>query len=269
MTKLPVQVPDYHIHTKLCGHASGEMEDYVREAERRGLSEIGFSDHMPLIHMEPGSLTMEKEQLPLYVDEVLRLKDRWKIPAIKLGLEVDYIPGQEEEVAGILDRYEFDFVHGGVHFLGDWIVDHPDQVSEFDRRDLRKVHEDYFRLVTGAAGTGLFDVIPHMDVIKKFGHRTGSDILSVVAPAIEAISQGGLCVEVSTAGLRKPVREIYPSREILEACFEARIPITLGSDAHTPQDVAHKFEKLLDLVRSVGYREVMSFSGRTHAPVAI
>ncbi len=200
MAPTALQVPDYHIHTSLCGHASGEMEEYVREAGRVGLSEIGFSDHMPLLHTREPSLTMAIGELAGYVESVLHLKGSCKGPEIKLGLEADYIPGQERQVEELLSRYPFDYVYGSVHYLGQWLVDHPAHTAEFDRRGIRKTYEDYFARVTGAARCGLFDCIGHLDVVKKFGHRLDEGLLEIVGPALGAIRDAGICIEVSPAG---------------------------------------------------------------------
>lgn len=267
------KLADYHIHTARCGHAEGTMEQYVERALGLGLAEIGFSDHIPLYFFPPErrdpTLAMPEEQLPEYVESVLRLRDRYPQIPIRLGLEADYVPGHEEQLARILDPYPWDYVYGSVHFIGDWGFDDPKHVDRYTGWDMDALYRRYFDLIKGAAASGLFDLIGHLDVVKKFGHRPASDPTDLYREVVGTLKQAGLAIEVSTAGLRKPVGELYPAPALLAECARQGVPATLGSDSHKPSEVGIQFDRAIDALRAAGYSQIVRFQGRHAIPIPL
>ncbi len=259
-------LPDYHIHTPFCGHASGKMEEYVRAARHKGLTEMGFADHLPLFHTEDPTLAMCHEDLPRYIDRVHELQAENRDFPVRLGIEADYIGAHLEDVAEVLARYEFDYIYGSVHFIGGWGFDQSRFKFEFERRDIDEVYEIYFGLVMEAARTGLFDVMTHLDVVKKYGHRPSRDMKPLYREVAATLSKSGVAIELNASGLSRPVGEIYPSLEILEIMHEYAVPITFGSDAHKPSQVGREFDQLLRLARSAGYSDYVGFAGRERIP---
>lgn len=264
---------DYHVHTTRCGHAEGAMEQYVERAIDLGLREIGFSDHLYLYFLPAGqrdpSLAMSEEQLPEYVESVLRLRDRYPQIAIRLGIEADYVPGYEETLQWVLAPYPWDYVYGSVHFIGDWGFDDSRHIHRYAEWDVDDLYRHYFDLVKGAAATGLFDVMGHLDVIKKFGHRPRGDVNGLYAQVAEALGESGVAIEVSTAGLRKPVGEIYPGPALLSECARRGIPVSLGSDSHKPAEVGIHFDQALDALSAAGYSEIVRFESRQRSPISL
>lgn len=259
-------IPDYHWHTDRCGHATGKMAEYVAEARKRGLVEVGFADHVPMYWLpveerDPG-LAMTWEELPVYTGEVLELRRVNPDLNIRLGLEADFIPGLEKELREILELYPLDYVIGSVHYLDGWGFDNPDLIHEYDRRDINKIYRQYFSQLCDAARSGLFDIIAHPDLIKKFGHRPQVPPLELYRQAARAFAEAGVCMEINTAGLRSPAGEVYPSRDFLKQCLELGVPVTLGSDAHKPEQVGAGFDQAVELLQEVGYREIAIFEGR-------
>jgi histidinol-phosphatase (PHP family) len=252
---------DYHVHTVRCGHAVGRMEDYANSALRLGLSEIGYSDHFPLLHTEDPTLSMNLDELPAYVREVEEMRERFSGLEIRLGIEVDYVPQTLERLRQLLDNFPFDYVMGSLHFIDGWGFDDPRFKDGYLSRDLFALWARYFDLLGQAAESGLFDVLAHPDLIKKFGYRPEEDITDLYRECLDRVARAGLAVEVSTAGLRKPVGEIYPAEDFLRLCRDRDIPVTLGSDAHDPSEVGKDFDKALDLLRRVGYGELALFKG--------
>ncbi len=259
---------DFHIHTSRCGHASGQMVEYVREAEEVGLAQMGFSDHMPLLHKVDPSLSMSLTDLAAYVDEARDMAEIGWIP-VRVGIEADYVPGTEDEIEQILDSYRFDFVLGSVHFIDEWGFDDPRQLAGYEGRDPHEIYESYFGLVLDAARSGLFDVLAHPDLVKKFAILPPVDLRPYYEEVAKAAAENGLAIEVSTAGLRKPVHEIYPSRELLEICRREAVPVMLGSDAHAPGEVAYHFDDAIDLLESVGYTEISVFEQRQRSALSL
>lgn len=255
---------DYHMHTPLCGHATGEPEEYVAQALRAGLSEIGFSDHAPLVSHRDARYTMDRPQLPLYHRMIERVQKKRADFTVKLGLEADYIPGFEKETKKILDGYPYDFVIGSVHFIDRWAFDDPDpsQKVKWKDKDIDTVYRDYYDLLRRSASSGLFDIMGHVDLVKKFGHRASADLTGEVETTAAAFKKSGVTVEINTSGLRKPVGEIYPSLEALKIYRRGGVPITFSSDSHDPNDVGRDYDKARVLALEAGYTEYNVFRKR-------
>jgi len=255
--------PDYHMHTPLCRHATGEPFEYARQALAVGLAEIGFSDHSPMRQDNFDNWRMNFYQLDEYVERVRKAQKDFPQLTIRLALEVDYLPGQEEWIRELAARHPWDYFIGSVHYVSDaWAIDDPAKLSEWNGRDAFEVWSAYFDRLTLAAESKLFEIIGHADLPKKFGHRPTGDCAPLYAKFLAAARRCGCALDVNTAGLRKDCREIYPSREILRLAFQHGVPITFGSDAHAPQEVGMNFSEAIQLARSVGYTECCQFKQR-------
>jgi len=246
------------------------MEEYAAKALDLGLREIGFSDHFPLLHIEDASLSMGLDEMPIYVREVEELRTRFagRLP-VRLGIEVDYLPQTAARLPSLLSAYPFDYIMGALHFVDGWGFDDPRNVDDYEGRDLLALWKRYFDLLGDAAESGLFDVLAHPDLIKKFGYRPDTDLSILYNACLDRVAETGIAVEVNTAGLRKPVGEIYPSEEFLRLCRDRGIAVTLGSDAHRPLEVGDRFEEAVRLLRRVGYEEVAVFEARKRASLAL
>jgi len=253
---------DYHMHTPLCKHATGEPEEYARRAVERGIDEIGFSDHSPMPPTYDPEWRMEIGQYGQYVDMVRRCRAAFPNLSIKLGLEADFHPGTEPFVREILSRHDFDFVIGSVHYLGTWGFDNPSLVHLYDGKDIYELYREYYGLITGLAASRLYDIVGHPDIIKKFGHRPEKDYAPLELGALEAVAKAGMALDVNTSGLRRPAKEIYPSLRILKAARELGIGITFGSDAHEPKLVGESFAEAIALAKSAGYTHFRRYSKR-------
>jgi histidinol-phosphatase (PHP family) len=272
MARLPLV--DYHVHTARCGHASGAMERYVEHAIESGLTELGFSDHLfmywlPEERRDP-ELTMAEWEHDFYIEDVERCRRRYSLDiTIRLATEVDYIPGHEHALENILRRYDWDYVIGSVHFIDGWGFDDSRHLAGFAEWDIDALYQRYFSSVGASAETGLFDTIGHTDLVKKFGHRPSVDQSESYATLAARFSRSGVCVEVNTGGLRKPVSEAYPHPALLRACHEAGVPVTFGSDAHAPQEVAADFAAACGLMRAAGYQQFIAFERRQRRKIAL
>ena len=257
---------DYHVHTARCGHARGSMACYVEQARQVGLAELGFSDHLYLYWLPPDQrdpeLAMRETELPDYIAEVCRLRETCQDLTLRLALEVDYIPGWEASLAEVLRGGPWDYLLGSVHFIDGWGFDDPRYVDGYQRWDIDALYERYFELAVAAAESGLFDVMAHLDLPKKFGHRPIRPLEPLYRHVAAALRRADVVVEVSTAGLRKPVGELYPAPALLQACYEAGVPVTLSSDAHQPHEVGQDYAHSLALLCEIGYREIAVFEER-------
>lgn len=258
---------DYHTHHARCGHAEGALEDYVKRAVEIGLDQIGLSDHMPLIHVDPDTyypgMAMPMDELPRYVEEAFALKEKYRgVIGVRVGLEADFIEGHEEAIERIVRGYPWDYVIGSVHFLGEWDITDYRQTDGWKSRDPMDVYEQYYDAVCKAAATGFYDIIGHIDVIKRFGVQPGGDVTQLENMALEAAAKAGIAIELNASGLRMPCADMFPSRRMLGKARELGIPITLGSDAHQPERLGQYLDQAREALRAAGYVQLATFEGR-------
>ncbi|THF71817.1 histidinol-phosphatase HisJ family protein [Deinococcus sp. Arct2-2] len=251
---------DSHMHTPLCGHAAGTPTEYAQAALDAGLSGVCFTDHMPMPAWYDAPWRMRLDQLQEYRDSVLAAREAFAGRLeVRLGLEADYHPGTESFVEGVLEAHAWDYVIGSVHYIGAWGFDNPEFVAEYDARDLGSIYRHYYALIEGAARTGLFDALGHLDLPKKFGHRDPDGYAAL--HALDVVAERGLSLDFNTAGWRKPVREAYPAPDLTRAAADRGIGFVLGSDAHQPQEVGSRFTDALKQIHDVGGR-VVNYAGR-------
>ncbi len=254
---------DYHMHTPLCRHAVGEPTEYAAQALRVGLSEIGMSDHNPMIRDDYDDWHMVIGELDEYVVKVDKARREYPNLAIKLALEVDYLPGHEDWIRELAGRHRWDYFIGSVHYVTDsWDLDNPKKIAEWKQRDVFEVWTAYFERLTKAAESRLFEIIGHADLCKKFCFVPERDCTPLFERFLQAAKKHDVAIEINTAGLRKDCKEMYPSRKILQMARELGVPLTFGSDAHAPGEVGMNFAEAVALARSVGYTHCCRFTQR-------
>ncbi|HEY7121436.1 MAG TPA: histidinol-phosphatase [Solirubrobacterales bacterium] len=262
---------DYHLHlrpddTGAAGDYFSEenVERYLAAAEEHGIDELGVSEHVYRftqaleIWSHPYWEASAQDDLDAYVEFV-------RETPLRLGIECDFVPGSEDRIANLLER-DFDYVIGSIHYLGD-------QGAVDDRRydiwgqisDPDELWSTYFRWQADLVRSGLFDIVSHPDLVKMWGDdrpEPQRDPRFHYEPLVEAISDSGIAVEVSTAGLRKPVGEIYPARALAEMCVEAGAEFALSSDAHAPDQVGYGYDQALEFLDDLGVERICVFEGR-------
>mgnify|MGYP000506412018 CR=1 FL=1 len=264
---------DYHVHLRPDAlqataeqHFTAANADRYREsATEKGIAELGVSEHVyrftEALSVWDHELWRDsaKDDLTDYCGFVKEETD------LKLGIEADYIPGREDRMAALLDGRPWDYVVGSIHFLGDGALDY-DKYDVWTRADSAdKVWRTYFEWLAEAAMSGLFDVLAHPDLVKHWGSERPQperDRRYYYDIAMEAIADSGIAIELSTAGLRKPVGELYPSEAFLEMVVDAGNPIVLSSDAHTPDLLGYGYDRAIAQLERLGVREIGVFEGR-------
>ena len=281
---------DYHLHLRSddpdaspAEHwTAANVERYRAVASERGIAELGASEHVYRfvqaldVWRHPFWQRYAHDDLDDYCGFVRDHTD------LRLGIEADFVPGAEDRMASLLQSRDFDYVVGSVHFLREGAVDMDDySVWNSDsarQRGAEEVWRRYFQAIGQAARSGLFDIAAHPDLVKYWepAHPTHptrrasadsartppGDLRRYYEPAIEGIAESGIAVEVSTAGLRKPVGEMYPADAFLDMCVEADVPVALSSDAHRPEDVGADYDRALETLERVGVRELCVFERR-------
>lgn len=262
---------DYHTHHERCGHAVGKLEEYVQRGIAIGLSQIGLSDHMPLLHVDPAEyypeMAMPMDELPRYVEECFSLKERYRGQIdVRVGLEGDYIEGFESEIRSIIERYPWDYVIGSVHFLGEWDITDFRQTHHWEGRDILEVYQQYYDAVSKSAASGLYDIIGHSDVIKRFGYvpppEQTEERIALEDAALQAVAKSGCAMELNASGLSKPCAEMFPSRRMLTEAIRLGVPLTMGSDAHDPMKLGDYLPEAEKLLHELGCEQVAVFEGR-------
>lgn len=253
---------DYHIHTPLCRHAEGWPVDYAQAALERGLDEIGFADHNPM--PEPfDDWRMNLDELPRYIEAVREAREKFPSLAIRLGLEVDYLAGREPWIEQLAAMADWDFFIGSVHYIAPgWDVDNPKWIGRFRERPVEEIWAMYWKAYEQCIRSGLFDFVAHPDLVKKFGFKPAGDLRRFYEPSIAALAEKKGAIEINTAGLRKPVGELYPSLEFLRMAFEAGVPLLINSDAHAPREIGADFDKAVALAKEAGYTQAIRLNKR-------
>jgi histidinol-phosphatase (PHP family) len=264
---------DFHVHLRPDSFPSdfgdyftpANAERYREVASERGIRSLGVAEHVYRF-----TQALEVWDHPFWqryttddIDEYCRFVR--EDTDLKLGIEADFLPGREDRMANLLDAREWDYVVGSIHFLRSGFVD-MDEWDVWESGDPEKVWRRYFETLGEAARSGMFDILAHPDLVKVWGGRRPrpeGDLRRFYDLAMDGIAESDVAIEVSTAGLRKPVGEIYPAPAFLEMCLEAGRPVALSSDAHVPDQLGHRYQEAVEMLGSMGVTEIADFEGRT------
>ncbi|WP_028551286.1 histidinol-phosphatase [Paenibacillus sp. UNC451MF] len=266
---------DYHTHHDRCGHAQGSLRDMIESAIRLGLDQIGLSDHSPFFNREedhpvPG-MTMAKSEFALYVEEMVRLRDEYRGRIdVRLGVESDYFHGWAEEYGRIYAGYPLDYIMGSVHYLnGNGFHVFSPKLWKQEGLQIEKTYSSYIRLIQEAARCGQFDILGHMDAVKGLNILPEGNLHELWDVTARIIADADIAVEINSSGLRKPCGSWFPSIEIIERLVSLKVPLTFGSDAHAPEQLAYELQRVTDTVRELGVREWATFQRRRRIMVPL
>lgn len=248
---------DYHMHTYL-SDGRHSHEEMLLSAAFLGVDEIGFSDHICLIPV-PWALPLNR------IDEMIEMVQsaqaaNTKGVSIKFGIEMDYLPGREQEIENLIKRLPLDYVIGSVHFVNGWNFD--TNAKQFDAIDVNQFYKDYFKLVQQSAASGLFDIIGHCDLAKKFAYYPSFPLDELYDETAQIFKESDVAVEINTSGRTKPCNEFYPAPQFMERLAHHKVPITLGSDAHVEQNISQYFHEAIGAIKALGVTKIARFTKR-------
>jgi histidinol-phosphatase (PHP family) len=263
---------DYHLHLRPddVGEASEyftqqNVERYLAAAEEQGIEELGVSEHIYRF----------KEALELWghpywrdqaQDDLAAYCEFVRTTPLRLGVEADYVRGAEDRIAELLDGQDFDYVVGSVHYLGEAGAVDDRRYDVWDSfPDADSLWRTYFEWQAELVRSGLFDIVSHPDLVKVWGDDRPAperDPRFHYEPFAEALAEYDIAVEISTAGLRKPVGEIYPARALAEMCLEAGVEFALSSDAHAPDQLGFGYDRAMDFLDELGVERICVFDHR-------
>ena len=264
---------DYHLHLRpdeldarpVEYFVEANVERYRAVADERGIAELGVSEHVYRFEQalevwrHPFWVTYALDDIDAYCAFVREQTD------LRLGIEADFVPGAEDRMVNLLQARDFDYVIGSVHFVGDVAVDMDDYSVWDSGRSVEDVWKRYFQTLGEAARSGMFDVLAHPDLVKVWGAerpQPDGDLRFYYDLAMDGIAESGIAIEVSTAGLRKRAKELYPAPAFLEMCLEAGAPIALSSDAHRPEEIGADYDSAIELLGQLGITELCVFDRR-------
>ncbi|WP_018393583.1 MULTISPECIES: histidinol-phosphatase [Bacillaceae] len=258
---------DFHTHHDRCGHAAGNIREYIEAAIDYGLDMIGISDHSPYFfseedHLYPG-IAMAKTQFSEYVSEVLQLKKEYsgKIDVL-LGVESDFFPEHADLYRQQYDLYPFDYIIGSVHVVDGVNIFKRGRWEGLSDKEKRQTKENYYYLIEESARSGLFQILGHIDAMKGFYPSFSAIQTEAIDKTLKVIAEYDLAIEVNTSGKTKDCGGWYPADEILERALHYGVKATFGSDAHTPDRVGDDFELVRQRLKEIGYKEWAYFKSK-------
>lgn len=261
---------DYHVHLETGPYSIEWVKKYVETARMKGIKDLGFSEHgyrfkqSKDILFNPWIKERQTEDVEEYVELILKAKELG-LP-VKLGIELDFIPGKEKEIEKFLQPYPWDYVIGSIHWIGDWGFDIEEMDEKWKDKSIIKTYKEYFQILKQLLQSKQFDILGHMDVIKVFGHKPEKteevQLEELYEEVLPFVKESNITVEMSTAGLRKPVGELYPSKSLMEKLAAEKIPMMINSDAHRPEDVGKGYGEGIAYLKSYGINEISTFERR-------
>lgn len=282
---------DWHTHNSLCRHAIGTVDQYIKRAIKIDLNLIGFSDHFPydfLLEHIPAlkklpyrDMAMKLMEVEEYIKSIENLKALYhdKIQ-IRLGFEIDYFENKEDFLNNQLNKIigRLDYILSSVHILfgkyGAFLIDDIRAIKHYELyNSIDEIYLEYYQSIQNMINSKkhYIDIITHFDLPKKFDKRAEDKelVMNEVLKTLELVKKRNLSIELNTSGLRRRVKEQYPSKEILQRMFEFDIPVLLGSDAHHPSEIADKFEKMVKLLKRIGYNQLAHYNERKRTFIEI
>jgi len=253
---------DLHNHTILCNHATGTVFEYIQKAISLGIDEYGFSCHAPMNY--DLRYRMSLEQKDIYERWIKEAKVFYKNKIkILFAYEVDFLEGY---LFDEIINAKVDYLIGSVHFLknknGMWGFDNPEFIGTYASKNIDTIWQEYFDAIKNMAKTKLFDVVGHLDLIKVFKFLPKKDVRLLAKDALKEIKKSNMILEINPSGLRKPISEPYPSKELLEVAFDLGIDITFGSDAHNIEHIGFAYEEATSLAKQIGFTKCMTFDNK-------
>lgn len=268
---VPSRLADLHTHCKLCRHAFGEPEEFLAAAIRNDLAFYGISDHLPAPQGFDQKSRMNPPEYPQYREIVSQMKKQAEGTGTEVlyACELDYVPGRMQDVAQFIEHEDFDYIIGSIHYVADLPIDNHNAIPEMQAYGMDALWEQYMDMMCEFVSTFPVNIIGHLDLMKIFGFRHSDPAVTLrkMQSVLELCAAKGIMIEINTAGLRKPVKEMYPAPELLKLANRLGVGLTFGSDAHKPEQIAMDFDGAVELAKSAGYRCIHAFRKRT--PIVI
>lgn len=250
---------DFHTHHQRCGHAEGDIRDYIETAIEKGFDMIGISDHSPHFYSDHDHLypriTMAKSEFHHYIQEVLKLKEEYKDKIdVLLGVESDFFPEHIDLYRAEYKKYPFDYIIGSVHYVDGINIFEKGRWEGLTNEQRIQTKENYYTLIQQSAASGMFQILGHIDAMKGFYPEFSSIQTDIVDHTLKVISQYDVAIEINTSGKTKDCGGWYPADDILERALHYGVDVTFGSDAHVPDRVGDDFPLVQKRLKDIGFK---------------
>jgi histidinol-phosphatase (PHP family) len=257
-------IPDLHTHTNFSCDCQATMVEMCRSAVAKGIAELGFTEHFDLIPQDPCFAYFD---LSGWWAELERCRELFQGElTIYAGIELGEPHRHAEQMRRLLAEHPWDYALGSLHWVGEELI--------FDRNYFRKspdeAYRSYFHELKVMAETADFDVLAHLDVVKRFGFEAYGPFEvtryeAEIRAVLQAIAGRGLGLEINTSPLRRSVQQTSPAQPVIDWFFEEGGRwLTLGSDAHEPQHVGHELQAALQSAQAAGFAAAARY--RTRRP---
>ncbi len=262
-------ITSYHNHTTWSDGAT-PIAGQIEGARQAGLDELGISDHYVFNPHGVTTWSMPLDKMADYVADVQQAMAQTTSPVIRLGIEADYFPETIDELRRRLALYPFDYVIGSVHYVDGFPIDeHRRFWDALTPEERVEKWRDYWKRIRELAESRVFDFVAHLDLFKKFGHRPTLDLSAEAHAALDAIATADMAIEINTAGWNLPVKEAYPTLNLLRAARERAIPLLINADAHHPKNLTRDFDRARALAREAGYTQLVRYEMRQRFPIPL
>lgn len=261
---------DLHTHSRFSADGSASMEAMCLRAIDLGLNHIAFTEHVDYVPADIGFGFFQPEA---FMDEIGRCRELYgdRI-TILAGVEIGELDRFRPQVDELLATFPFDLVIGSLHWVEDELVFDPDY---FRRRQQESAFRAYFAAVAKMCRGGGFDVLGHLDVVKRHGYDVYGDAdvsryEDDIRPILAALIEHGIALEVNTSTIRRAVNRACPDAAVLEWYREmGGERVTFGSDAHRIAHVAAGWEEAGKMIREAGFSHLTIFVNRTPVRVPL
>lgn len=240
---------DYHNHPQAhrtdLPYSEKVLQPWADKARELGLKDLALTDH-------------DRYKEGVCFGELVALQERNPDIKIRAGIEMDNDPETSLEGHKWVEKNydKLDFVLGSVHFVKGFAFDHPNFISEYDKWDINEIYREYYKNLQVIANTGLVDSMAHLDLIKIFKFFPTENLDELYHETLNVIKAADISMEISTAGLRKPIAEIYPEKKLIQMAKEKGISFTIAADAHAAHDLCHNYDKLELLLNEMNIVEI-------------
>ncbi|MBY9015413.1 MAG: histidinol-phosphatase HisJ [Candidatus Lokiarchaeota archaeon] len=286
-----MQYEDWHTHNALCRHAIGSVEDYILKGIQLNLNVIGSSDHFPYEYLSSeipslGDIPYEEYAMPLYdldsfILQLENLREKYADQIhVRFAFEIDYFKHQDYILNKYLKKYidKLDYILGSVHVLfgkaGTFAFDDGRFLNKYKEYEVNdEIYLEFYNSLQEMIKSPTFelDIVTHFDLPKKFDKRVvdKDKVMEKVIETLELVKKHDLTVEINTSGLRKKVKEQYPSIDIIHTIYDLDIPILLGSDAHKPEEVGYEFQSITKMLKNIGFTQFAHYKKRSRSFIDI
>lgn len=278
---------DYHIHPSYSADARGSVEEFCEAAVQKGLQEICFTTHLdadPVRQEDFVMLRGEKvsiyspDWLEDYESSIRNAGDAFADQDLKvrLGVEVDLYPGVIDQLPEAFHSTHFDLIIGSVH-----LVDHKaislkeEAIDIFREYGLSELGDHYYRLIIDSLESGLFDIVGHLDIYRRYGEEYyGEDIHALWEPHLEELVHSmktcRVGFEINTSSWRRGLKEPMPASALIQALLKGGIDtVTVGSDAHTPEEVGSGIGRAISILQECGLQSISLYHRRVPHQIKI